>query len=74
LLILGFALLTIGLICSLVMEKADGLGKHLIVALGQWFAYGILVLIEWRRGMPDRKLALAAVALFAFSLMIFPLL
>jgi ABC-type transport system involved in cytochrome c biogenesis permease subunit len=74
LLILGFGLLTIGLICGVVMEKADGLGKHLIVALGQWFGYGILVLIEWRRGMPARKLALAAVALFVFSLMIFPLL
>lgn len=74
LLLLGFGLLTLGLICGLVMEKSEGLGKHLYVALGQWLGYGILVLIEWRRGMPPRKLAMAAVALFALSLMIFPLL
>ncbi|MBT8035984.1 MAG: cytochrome c biogenesis protein [Verrucomicrobiae bacterium] len=74
LLILGFGLLTIGLVCGLVMEKADGLGRHLIVALGQWFAYGILIGVEWRRGMPARKLAILTVALFVLSLMIFPLL
>ncbi len=74
LLIFGFTLLTMGLICGLVMKKPDGFGKHLIVALCQWFAYGLLVLVEWRRGMPSRKLAHAAVALFVFSLLIFPLL
>lgn len=74
LVMLGFGLLTMGLICGLVMEKTEGLGKHLYVALGQWFAYGLLILVEWRRGMPPRKFAIAAVALFVFSLMIFPLL
>ena len=74
LLILGFGLLTLGLICGLVMEKTQGLGKHLYVALGQWVAYAVLIIIEWRRGMPPRKLAMAAVILFVLSLLIFPLL
>jgi len=74
LLMLGFGLLTLGLVCGLVMEKSGGMGKHLYVALGQWVAYGLLVILEWRRGMPPRKLAIAAVALFLLSLMIFPLL
>lgn len=74
LLILGFGLLTLGLICGLVMEKTGGLGKHLYVALGQWLAYAVVITLEWWRGMPPRKLALAAVVLFVLSLMIFPLL
>jgi len=74
LILLGFGLLTLGMICGLVMEKSEGLGKHLVVALGQWVAYGILLLVEWRRGMPPRMLAFAAVGLFVLSLLIFPLL
>jgi len=74
LLLLGFGLLTLGLIAGLVMEKSDGWGKHLIVALVQWLAYAVLLLINWRRGMPPRKFAWAAVIVFLFSLLIFPLL
>ena len=74
LVIFGFALLTLGLICGLVMEETEGQAKHMFAALGVWLAYGILVTVEWRRGMPPRKFALAAVAMFVFSLMIFPLL
>lgn len=70
---LGFALLTLGLICGLVMEKSGAANKHLYVALGQWFAYTLLLALEWKRGMPPRKLAIAAVVLFVLSLMIFPL-
>ena len=70
---LGFSLLTLGLVCGLVMEKSGAANKHLYVALGQWAAYALLLLLEWRRGMPPRKLAIAAVSLFVFSLMIFPL-
>lgn len=73
LLLLGFGLLTLGLVCGLVMEKTGAANKHLYVALGQWAAYAALVVLEWRRGMPPRKLAMAAVLLFALSLMIFPL-
>lgn len=74
LLVLGFAILTLGLICGLVMEKSGDVTKHLAVALCQWVAYAMLLTIEWRRGMPPRKLALAAVILFVLSLLIFPLL
>lgn len=74
LLVFGFGLLTLGLICGLVMEKTGAAAKHLYVALGQWLAYAFLVIVEWRRGMPPRKFALAAVILFMLSLLIFPLL
>ncbi|MBT8043956.1 MAG: cytochrome c biogenesis protein [Verrucomicrobiae bacterium] len=74
LLILGFLLLTMGVLCGAVMDKSEGLGRHLFVALAVWIAYGVLILVDWKRGMPPRKLAILAVALFLFSLMIFPLL
>ena len=74
LLVLGFAILTLGLVCGLVMEKSGDVTKHLVVAICQWVAYAVLLLVEWRRGMPPRKLALAAVVLFILSLSIFPLL
>ena len=73
LLLLGFALLTLGLICGLVMEKTGAANKHLYVALGQWAAYAVLLILKWWRGMPPGKLAMAAVLLFVLSLMIFPL-
>jgi len=72
-LLLGFALLTLGLICGLVMEKTGAANKHLYVALGQWAAYAVLLILKWWRGMPPGKLAMAAVLLFVLSLMIFPL-
>ena len=62
-----------GLVCGLVMERTGTANKHLYVALGQWLAYAALIALEWRRGMPPRKLAMAAVVLFALSLVIFPL-
>jgi len=74
LLFLGFAILTLGLICGLLMDKSQGIGRHLVVAICQWLAYAVLLITAWRRGMPPRKLALAAVILFILSLSIFPLL
>ena len=74
LLVLGFAILTLGLVCGLIMKTSGDVSKHLIVALCQWVAYAVLLIVEWRRGMPPRKLALAAVVLFVLSLLIFPLL
>ncbi|MBK1830662.1 cytochrome c biogenesis protein CcsA [Verrucomicrobiaceae bacterium R5-34] len=74
LLVLGFSILTLGIICGLMMERAETLSTHLIVAVFQWLAYAVLLFIEWRRGMPPRKLSLAAVILFILSLLIFPLL
>lgn len=74
LLVLGFTILTLGLICGLVMEKSGDVTKHLVVAICQWVAYAVLLIVEWRRGMPPRRMALAAVILFVLSLSIFPLL
>jgi len=73
-LVLGFGILTLGLICGLIMDKSGGVGRHFIAALCVWIAYAVLLIIEWRRGMPPRKLSLGAVVLFVLSLLILPLL
>lgn len=74
LLLLGFALLTLGIVCGVMMETSVGAAKHLIAAIGQWVAYLVLILVERRRGMPPSKLSLAAVVLFVLSFLIFPFL
>lgn len=74
LLALGFVILTLGLVCGLVMDKSGGTGRHLVAASCLWVAYAAVLAVDWRRGMPPRKLALFAVILFALSLLIFPLL
>lgn len=74
LLIVGFVLLTSGIICGIMMETSVGAAKHLIAAILQWTAYLILIVVEWRRGMPPGKLSMAAVILFVLSFLIFPFL
>lgn len=72
LLVLGFAVLTFGVICGVMMKKSEsGLSSHLLMAIGLWLAYGTLLVVTWWRGLPPKKLALASVALFVFSLLIF---
>ena len=74
LLVIGFILLTSGLACGLMMEVEAGYGKHFVIAIGQWIAYGIFLLTILLRGMPPGKLSLISVILFVLSLLIFPLL
>jgi len=72
LLILGVAILTLGVICGVMMRStSDGSSRHLLMAMGVWLAYAVLLIVIWWRGMPPRKLALATVALFVMSLLIF---
>lgn len=73
LLLIGYALLTGGLVCGVLMEGAMSAANHLIAALIIWAAYGILLLVDWRRGMPPGKLSLAALVLFVLSLLVFPM-
>jgi len=72
LLVLGFAVLTLGVICGVMMQKAEnGPTSHLLMAIGLWLAYGSLLVVTWWRGLPPKKLALASVVLFVFSLLMF---
>jgi ABC-type uncharacterized transport system permease subunit len=72
LLVLGFAVLTLGVICGVMMKtRTEGAVRHLIVAVGLWLSYGVLLVVTWWRGLPPRKLALASVVLFVMSLLIF---
>lgn len=75
LLVLGFVVLTFGVVCGVMMKTTtDAVGKHLLVALAVWFSYGVLLGLTWWRGLPPRKLAITTVVLFVLSLMIFILL
>lgn len=72
LLVLGFAVLTLGVICGVMMQKAEnGPTSHLLMAVGLWLAYGALLVVTWWRGLPPKKLALASLVLFVFSLLMF---
>ncbi len=67
---LGWLILTVGVITGLKMEGGE-LSRHLLVALGVWVAYGALLAVEFRRGMPPRWLAWSLVVLFGISLFVF---
>ena len=72
LLVLGLGVLTLGVVCGVMMKAdTDGPSRHLLMAIGLWLSYAVLLVVTWWRGMPPRKLALATVVLFALSLLIF---
>lgn len=72
LLILGFTILTLGVICGVMMDRSTtGPDKHLLIAVGLWLSYGTLLVVTFWRGLPPRQLALTTVVLFALSLLIF---
>ncbi|NWK57359.1 cytochrome c biogenesis protein CcsA [Verrucomicrobiaceae bacterium N1E253] len=75
LLILGFAVLTMGVGCGVLMKtSSEVVNKHLLVAFGVWGCYGLLLLVTWLRGVPPKTLAISVMVLFALSLMVFVLL
>ena len=79
LLVLGVVVLTLGVVCGVMMKalpadgvvRSEGPSKHLLLAAGLWLAYAVLLVVTWWRGLPPRTFALATVALFVFSLLIF---
>lgn len=68
--VLGWIILTVGVVTGFMMERGDW-SRHLIVAVGVWLAYGILLGLEMWRGMPPRWLAWSLVVLFGISLFVF---
>jgi hypothetical protein len=80
LLVLGVGVLTLGVFCGVMMEirgdgigmaGASGVGRHLLIAMGLWVSYGVLLVVTWWRGLPPRMLSLASIVLFVFSLLLF---
>ena len=72
LLLIGFILLTVGIIAGLLMSHRGG-WSHLITAVAVWLFYGLLLVVQLTWGMTGRRLSLAAVVLFLLSLGVFAL-
>jgi len=68
---LGTGLLTLGIIAGFLMPRTTPQHSHLLVALAVWVGYVALLAVKTWRGLTGRKLALAAVAMFIFSLVVF---
>ncbi len=68
---LGSGLLTLGIVAGFLMPPTTPLHSHLIVAMAVWVGYTALLAVKTLRGLTGRKLALAAVAMFILSLVVF---
>ncbi|RFC46747.1 MAG: ABC-type uncharacterized transport system [Verrucomicrobia bacterium] len=68
---LGTALLTLGIIAGFLMPHSTPMHSHLLVAMAVWVGYAALLAVKTWRGLTGRKLALAAVAMFICSLVVF---
>lgn len=67
----GTGLLTLGVAAGFMMPRQQTINPHLMIAIGVWLAYLALLGFKTFRGMTGRKLALAAVAIFLLSLLVF---
>lgn len=68
---LGTGLLTVGVVAGFLMRPAEHARSHFLAAMAVWVAYLALLAVKSVRGMTGRKLALAAVGIFALSLLVF---
>ncbi|KAB2639248.1 MAG: hypothetical protein DVB26_07100 [Verrucomicrobia bacterium] len=68
---LGTGLLSLGVIAGFLMPRSTPQQSHFLVALAVWIGYAALLAVKTWRGLTGRKLALAAVAMFIFSLVVF---
>jgi ABC-type uncharacterized transport system permease subunit len=70
LMVVGFVLLSGGILSALMMHELGG-GAHLLAAVGTWAAYAVLLVVQWLRGLTPRRLSEVAIMLFGMSLMVF---
>lgn len=69
---IGMILLTFGVVAGVLMpHEGDGAWAHLIVAVGVWTGYVVLMAVKRIRGITGRRFAWGAVALFVLSLGVF---
>lgn len=73
LLIVGWALLTIGVVAGFLMPRGEALG-HLIAAVAVWLAYATLITTNQTRGLTGRRYSSLVVLFFIASLSVFALL
>jgi ABC-type uncharacterized transport system permease subunit len=71
LLLVGSALLTIGIIAGFMMPHQTSAWGHLIAAVFVWASYMTLLVIKQVRGLTGLRLSLSAVLLFILSLVVF---
>ncbi|MBN8456431.1 MAG: cytochrome c biogenesis protein CcsA [Verrucomicrobia bacterium] len=67
----GTGLLTLGVLAGVFMGPAEHSPGHFFAAIAVWTAYVGLLVFKTFRGMTGRKLALASVAIFVVSLLLF---
>ena len=72
LLVVGWALLTIGVVAGFLMPRGDAL-SHLIAAVSVWIAYTSLITTAQIRGLTGRRFSSLVVLLFIASLSVFAL-
>jgi ABC-type uncharacterized transport system permease subunit len=70
LMLVGFLLLSGGILSALLMRDLGG-RAHLLAAAGTWAAYGALLLLQAQRGLTPRRLSEVVILLFALSLTVF---
>lgn len=68
---LGTGLLTVGVVAGFLMPRTTPAHSHTIVAMAVWAGYAALLVVKSFRGLTGRKLALSAVGIFVFSLLVF---
>lgn len=68
--VLGWAILTAGIIAGLLMPEGD-FSIHLMVATVTWVLYAVLLGVYFIRGLPGRQLAIGLTGLFILSLLVF---
>lgn len=71
LLLLGTALLTMGIMAGIFMPRTQDALGHFVAAIAVWAGYVLLLTIKHLRGMTGRRLSLSAVILFLLSLLVF---
>lgn len=67
---IGWGLLTLGITAAFLMPDLK-VTQHLVVALGVWLSYLLVLGIQRTRGITGRRFSLCTVAMFLISLIIF---
>jgi len=71
--LIGFTLLTVGIVSGFFIENIGGGQKHLYVAAITWLLYALLLGISLTRGLTPKRLAIGLTTLFLASFLTFGL-
>jgi ABC-type uncharacterized transport system permease subunit len=68
---IGWLLLTLGIIAGFMMPRSASATGHLAAAVAVWSGYAVLLGIKQIRGLTGKRLSIAALVMFAASLLVF---